>query len=137
MDLDRQLQNSRAKLASVKEGREISLEKYKAELDQREKQNERADSLEAFRTWVSSYEINSAKQIEDLEAQIAELERQVNTPEYQAQLEAQENLEGLRGTAESSWIAGGGSAEDFEGAWSKLKFAYLQKQVLEAMDKAR
>jgi hypothetical protein len=133
MELDQQLKNDRQKRANIRESHPVTLQKYKQELHQREQQGERADTLEGFRTFVSSYEISSAKQIEGLEAEIADLERRIDAPEYQAHLQARERLEGLRETAHQAWLAGGGLEDDFEANWIRIKQAHLQKQVLEAM----
>lgn len=133
MDLEVKLRNTREKLARIKENREIELRKHKQELAQREQQGERAETLERFRNWVTNYEASSAQQISAMEAEIADLEAQVNTEEYQVRKQARDNLDGLKETARSTWLTAGGPEEDFEGAWLRLKQAYLQQQVLKVI----
>ncbi len=133
MDLEEKLQSARVKLARIKEQREIDLQKYKQELAQREAQRERADTLEGFRTWVTSYETNSAKHIESLETEIADLEAHISTEEYQTGKRARANLEAMKEPARVAWLKYGGLDEDFEGTWPRIKRDLLIRQVLEEL----
>jgi t-SNARE complex subunit (syntaxin) len=132
MNIYQELAAAQEKLGHVESSSRANLEQAKKELEDARKVM-RQDDLAAIEERYNR-QVEAAKQsLDKWQAEVTELQEQVDPEKFQAWRSNVEELETLKDRAWEAWRDSGGSEQEFSQAWPSVRRAVLVKRTLESL----